>query len=264
MKRLFFFAKIAHFFKRMRIFAGIYLDEMKIKRLFTFPILLLNALLCVAQTSIPTISPTATYTLSDGTQEESSNYSGNAPLWGKFEANAENADGYTATFEWRFTLTGETEPYLVRYEQDTEVEFTKAGTHTIVLYALFQQGNDTIRYEEDYWDATDPLRVTIAESKLDMPNAFSPNGDGINDIYRAKDSYQSLVSFHAAIYNRWGQKLYEWDDPAGGWDGTYKGKDVKQGVYYVQVKAEGADGVKYNIRRDVNLLRGYNQNTISE
>ncbi|CCZ11253.1 putative uncharacterized protein [Prevotella sp. CAG:1092] len=93
-----------------------------------------------------------------------------------------------------------------------------------------------------------------------MPNAFSPNGDGINDIYKAKEGYQSIVEFHAYIFNRWGQKLYEWTDPAGGWDGKYKGKDVAQGVYYCLVKAKGADGRKYDIKTDVNLLRGYTEN----
>ena len=74
-----------------------------------------------------------------------------------------------------------------------------------------------------------------------------------------KSGYQSLVEFHAYIFNRWGQKLYEWTNPADGWDGTYNGKDVKEGVYYVLVKAKGADGRKYNIKRDVNLLRGYDE-----
>ena len=99
----------------------------------------------------------------------------------------------------------------------------------------------------------------MSESRLEMPNAFSPNGDGLNDVYRAKSGYRSIVEFHAAIFNRWGHKLYEWDDPAGGWDGKYKGKDVAQGVYFVLVKAKGADGRTYNIRRDVNLLRGHTE-----
>ena len=67
------------------------------------------------------------------------------------------------------------------------------------------------------------------------------------------------MEFHAYIFNRWGQKLYEWTDPADGWDGKYLGKDVKQGVYYVLVKAKGADGRKYDIKKDVNLLRGYTE-----
>ena len=125
----------------------------------------------------------------------------------------------------------------------------------------FTKGNDVIQYGQEYWSEQQPLRVTISESKLEMPNAFSPNGDGINDIYKAKDGYQSLTEFHAYIFNRWGQKLYEWTNPADGWDGKYKGKDVAQGVYYVLVKAKGADGKTYNIKRDVNLLRGYTEGT---
>lgn len=230
---------------------------MKIKQIFT----LLQMLLVTAAVwadNIPTISPAAIFITEEG-EEEGTEISGSAPLTGRFMANPENTDGYTAYYEWRFTMEGETEPYLVRYEQDTEYTFNSAGSHRIVLYATFVNGNDRIEYTQEYWDETGPIRVTISESKLEMPNAFSPNGDGINDIYKAKSGYQSITEFHASIFNRWGQKLYEWNDPAGGWDGTYKGKDVKQGVYFVLVKAKGADGREYNIKRDVNLLRGYTE-----
>ena len=44
-----------------------------------------------------------------------------------------------------------------------------------------------------------------------------------------------------------------------GWDGTYNGKPVKAGVYFVVVKAKGADGIDYEFRKAVNLLRGYNE-----
>ena len=147
-------------------------------------------------------------------------------------------------------------PYIIRYEQDTELEFTQSGTHRIVLYAKFTKDGEVQEFLTD----DSPVTVTISESQLQMPNAFSPNGDGINDIYKAKSGYQSLIEFHGYIFNRWGQKLFEWRDPADGWDGTYKGKPVKDGVYFCLVKAKGADGKEYNIKRDVNLLRGYIEN----
>ncbi len=100
--------------------------------------------------------------------------------------------------------------------------------------------------------------TTVMTSMLTFPNAFSPNGDLINDTYGAKEC-QNIVEFHAYIFNRWGQKLYEWTDPTGSWDGTYNGRDVKQGTYFVLVKARGADGQTFNIRKDVNLLRGYTE-----
>lgn len=233
---------------------------MRIIFLFSCVATLITAINIKADTydEIPTISPTATYVTDEG-EEENSNMSGNAPLVGRFQANPQNVGEYSANYEWRFTIDGESTPYLTRYEENTEYTFTKAGTHNIVVYATFINGNDTIAYTQEYWDEIGPMRVTISESKLEMPNAFSPNGDGINDIYKAKDGYQSIIEFHAYIFNRWGQKLYEWDDPAGGWDGKYNGKDVKQGVYFVLVKAKGADGRTFNIRRDVNLLRGYTE-----
>lgn len=233
---------------------------MRIILLFSCVATLITAINIKADTydEIPTISPTATYVTDEG-EEENSNMSGNAPLVGRFQANPQNVGEYSANYEWRFTIDGESTPYLTRYEENTEYTFTKAGTHNIVVYATFINGNDTIAYTQEYWDEIGPMRVTISESKLEMPNAFSPNGDGINDIYKAKDGYQSIIEFHAYIFNRWGQKLYEWDDPAGGWDGKYNGKDIKQGVYFVLVKAKGADGRTFNIRRDVNLLRGYTE-----
>lgn len=207
---------------------------------------------------VPTIDPQATFITDEG-EETSTSYSGSAPLTVVFHANAENVGMYTPHYEWRFTKEGETQPYLVRYEEETEYTFTEAGSHRIVLYATFINGNDTVAYTKDYWQDAQPITIQISESKLEMPNAFSPNGDGINDIYRAKNNYQSIVEFDAYIFNRWGQKIYEWHDPAGGWDGKFNGKDVKQGVYFVLVKAKGADGRQYNIKKDVNLLRGYTE-----
>ena len=213
-----------------------------------------------AQENMPAISPTATITTATGETQEVTEYSGSAPLQVHFAPNVENPEGYEAYYEWRFYKEGTSieEPYLVRHEEETDFTFNEAGGHCIALIAYFMNGNDTIvKYDTDYWMDATPIRISISTSKLDFPNAFSPNGDGMNDIYRAKTDYQSIVEFKAVIYNRWGQKLYEWNNPAGGWDGTFKGNPVKQGVYYVQVTAKGADGRRFNIKKDVNLLRTF-------
>lgn len=217
-----------------------------------------------AQENMPAISPTATITTATGETQEVTEYSGSAPLQVHFAPNVENPEGYEAYYEWRFYKEGTSieEPYLVRHEEETDFTFNEAGGHCIALIAYFMNGNDTIvKYDTDYWMDATPIRISISTSKLDFPNAFSPNGDGMNDIYRAKTDYQSIVEFKAVIYNRWGQKLYEWNNPAGGWDGTYKGNPAKQGVYYVQVTAKGADGRRFNIKKDVNLLRTFD-NTV--
>ncbi|MBR5657564.1 MAG: gliding motility-associated C-terminal domain-containing protein [Prevotella sp.] len=245
---------------------------MDFKQIFTLVAILFSAMHLYAQDEVPSISPKAVYVNNSGEEEESTVYSGSAPLTGRFSANPSNIGAYTPYYEWRFyTEEDPDEPYLIRYEQDTEYTFTTAGTHMIVCYAIFTQGTDTIAFTKTYWDETGPFIVSISESKLEMPNAFSPNGDGINDYYQAKGTFQgngpqSIISFEAYIFNRWGQKLYSWTDCykyEAGWDGTYNGSPVKDGVYFCLVKAKGADGRKFNIRTDVNLLRGYNENRSS-
>ena len=125
----------------------------------------------------------------------------------------------------------------------------------MTMIALSAQAQDVAENDSVASDST-----TVPTSTLVVPNAFSPNNDQINDVFKVK-SYQNIVEFHAYIFNRWGQKLYEWTNIDGGWDGTYRGNDVKQGTYFVLVKAKGADGETYNIRKDVNLLRGYIEGT---
>ena len=97
--------------------------------------------------------------------------------------------------------------------------------------------------------------IRIAESELEVPNAFSPNGDGVNDVFRVK--HKSLVRFNAYVFNRWGQQLYHWglQNIDVGWDGTAHGGNVPEGVYFIVVEAEGADGVNYRIKSDINILR---------
>ena len=67
--------------------------------------------------------------------------------------------------------------------------------------------------------------------------------------------YQSLVSFEMWVYNRWGQLLFHTKDPAHGWDGTQNGRSVPTGAYYYLIKARGTDGITYNKKGDINVLR---------
>ncbi len=215
--------------------------------------------------------PTVTISMdvTDSTGDEQSgqtNYEGSAPINAVFSFETSGAEDWTMTYEWRFAHEGGSidEPYMIRYEESPEVTFTVAGTDTIVLYTTFKRdGSSDVVYDAEYWRESGGLTILASESVLTFPNAFSPNGDGINDYYKPK-SYESIVEFEATIFNRWGQKIYSWNDVAGdGWDGTKGGRDVKQGVYYVLVKARGADGRKFEIKKDVNLLRGYTESTSS-
>ncbi|MCI7400557.1 MAG: gliding motility-associated C-terminal domain-containing protein [Prevotella sp.] len=217
---------------------------MRKKLLFTLLIACFWPLIVLAD-----FNPTAYYTI-DGEEMESTDMiaDAQAPLTVRFAANPTETEGDVG-YEWRFTREGEEKPFMTRYEETTTYEFKQSGMTKVELYVTMAG------YDEAELTAT--FSISITNSMLEMPNAFSPNGDGVNDIYKAKENHKSIVEFHAYIFNRWGQKIYDWTDINGGWDGTWNGKDVKDGTYYVLVKAKGADGINYEIKKDVNVLRKY-------
>jgi gliding motility-associated-like protein len=76
----------------------------------------------------------------------------------------------------------------------------------------------------------------ISEPSIEIPNVFTPNGDGLNDLFMVKSS--GITSLHADIFDRWGIKLYSWDGVTGSWDGKNKsGNTSSNGVYYYIIKA---------------------------
>ncbi|MGM9633697.1 MAG: gliding motility-associated C-terminal domain-containing protein [Alloprevotella sp.] len=215
---------------------------------------ILSAFVAFLSLSAQTAEPTMTIVTADGTESEETAYEGSAPLKAHFKANPQDVGDYTPLYEWRIRRTTDTSPFLIRYDEDIDYEFTESGAFVIELNISFVHGTDTLEFVMD-----SPFTVNVSESQLEFPNAFSPNGDGINDIFKAKEGYKSIVSFEAAVFSRWGKKLYEWRDLDGGWDGRSGGHDVPDGAYYLVVKARGADGRNYNIKKVINILRGYTE-----
>ena len=206
----------------------------------------------------------------------SNNYEGSAPITAVMTARVvyDDEDGVEtdypdATFygSWRVWSEGGQmeEPEISNPSNPVDFTFRSSGKDSIAYVGYVTIGYDdheeTIQITPEYIREHEYFfTVKTYESKLQFPNAFSPNGDSYNDKFLAKEA-QSIVEFHAAVYNRWGQKLYEWDNVNDGWDGTFHGKAVKDGVYYIQVKARGSDGQVFNIKKDINLMRGYEETT---
>lgn len=234
------------------------------KRYILFLFSLLGVLSLYSQTEVAMPEPTMLVVTSDGEEtlfSAGEDFSGEAPVTVRLYANAEEVEGYTLVCVWNFTKEDETEPFLVRYENEVEIVLEESGATRIQPVITYTSKENSDVYWEFGTESYAPFTVVLAESSLEVPNAFSPNGDGINDYFNVYN-VKSIVSFNAAIYNRWGQQLYSWgidemDCENCGWDGTYKGKPVRPGVYFVVVNAKGADGIEYEIRRDVNLLRSF-------
>ena len=213
-----------------------------------------------AQDVYPSVAPAGSYTTVEGEEISDASSAQDAPLVAHFTANPSNLGDYSARYEWKIYRSGEEDQPLVhRFEQDIDYTFLESGTFCVQLYATFVLGTDTIAFPEE-GEAT-PIMVSISESKLEFPNAFSPNEvpDGFNDVLKAKDGHQSIVSFQAAVFTRWGQKIYSWTDVNEGWDGRWNGRLVKDGGYLLVVSARGADGKKYSIRKVISVITGYDK-----
>jgi gliding motility-associated-like protein len=90
-------------------------------------------------------------------------------------------------------------------------------------------------------------RVWIYESRIIIPNAFTPNGDGHNETFRPLVLTEGVTNFSMLIYNRWGQLIFESKDYTTGWDGQVKNKYAPPGVYiYV---------ISYNVRTGVESFK---------
>jgi gliding motility-associated-like protein len=75
---------------------------------------------------------------------------------------------------------------------------------------------------------------------MEIPNVFTPNGDGNNDYFMINAKH--LNSYSIVIYNRWGKKVFESNNVSQSWDG----KNVEDGTYYYIIKALGMNGKEYD------------------
>lgn len=173
---------------------------------------------------------------------DSGTLGGSAPVTIDFEAAITDAVIFK---EWQFARDAEFDLIDLRVNEENVTQtFTEYGT----TYVRFVAGNAAGTC--DYTSET--FTVNVGESRLECPNAFSPNDDGVNDQWKV--SYKSIISFDCHIFNRWGQELAHLTDPSQGWDGKYNGKTVPPGAYYYVITARGADGRKYKLSGDINII----------
>jgi gliding motility-associated-like protein len=79
------------------------------------------------------------------------------------------------------------------------------------------------------------VKVDVEEAcpYLWVPNSFSPNDDGLNDVFKPKA--QKVSDYRLTVYNRWGERVFQSAKVSEGWDGTFDGKQAPTGVYLYQI-----------------------------
>ena len=98
-------------------------------------------------------------------------------------------------------------------------------------------------------------RGDLYPSMLFMPNAFTPDGNGINDLYPLNKFPKMGSLYNVKLYNRWGEKLVELTTPDVNWDGNFNGVAAPEGAYVYLATWIGCDNVRRTIRGSFHLLR---------
>jgi len=123
-------------------------------------------------------------------------------------------------------------------------QFLQTGNYNVCLTAFKNSFCKSIFCKEVYVDVS--LIVGI-------PSAFSPNGDGVNDILYARG--KGIKAFSLTIYNRFGQIVFETSDINQGWDGRYKGQNQPIDTYSYVLHAVGFGGTKKVLKGNITLLK---------
>lgn len=195
----------------------------------------------------------ATQQTRENSNEQSSDdgtLGGSAPVEIEFASHCTDAVVYK---EWQISQSQDFSTIDYRYnEESLDYTFRDQGTFYVKFVGSNSDGSCSVE--------GDVYTISIGESVLDCPNVFSPNSStGYNDEWKV--SYKSIVDFKCWIFDRYGNLVCQFNDPSQGWDGKYKGKYVKAGVYYYVIEAKGADGKQYKKKGDINIINSTRTDT---
>ena len=96
-------------------------------------------------------------------------------------------------------------------------------------------------------------KTLLPDVGIFVPNTFTPNADGKNDVLKVYGNY--IAKMNLQVYNQWGERVFETNDIAGGWDGNYKGKPQPVGVYIYVLRVENNNGEVVTKKGSINLIR---------
>ena len=131
--------------------------------------------------------------------------------------------------------------------------YTEPGSYIVTAIVNFGCNTDTFTTDISIIDCSTPDSIDYSCS-LEIPNAFSPNADGINDLFGPVVNCFA-GTFQLDIYNRWGERVYSTNQLSLPWDGTYAGNPAPLGVYVYMLQTTSATGLSQLESGNVTLLR---------
>lgn len=138
----------------------------------------------------------------------------------------------------------------IKYKWNTVTKDVTGGVY------VRSPGVYAVTAELDGCIATDSI-IVKKSCYIDIPNVFTPNGDGKNDYFLPRQLLsRNVTEFDMQVYNRWGQLIYATNTANGrGWDGTFKGSEQPTGVYVYNILVNFGNGTNERYQGNVTLLR---------
>jgi len=130
----------------------------------------------------------------------------------------------------------------------TNQTYTVIDSGTYVVHVLTQDGcsySDTIRIDD--------CIINVDDCEIGIPDAFSPNGDGMNDEFKVLGKCVDKITL--VIYDRWGEKVFETTNPNQGWDGINKGKKFDNGVFAYYLRITTFKGTDFTYKGNISLIK---------
>jgi gliding motility-associated-like protein len=173
-----------------------------------------------------------------------SDFSFSPSVSSSFDPNVQftNQSQFAEGYEWRFGTAG------FSFERNPMYEFPDTGSYAVTLIGYHELGcSDTIT------KVIDVVPVTAVH----MPNAFTPNNDGLNDVFKPVGITQGIRDYQLSIWNRWGSSIFTSNQVDVGWNGEINnaGELVPGGVYIYQVSYKKPRGEIVNLEGHLTLIR---------
>jgi gliding motility-associated-like protein len=150
-------------------------------------------------------------------------------------SNGENLKSW----DWHFRGVNQ-----VKKNAETSYIFSDAGSYPVAMVV------------KNTWGCSDTIiKVVVVEEDFGffVPNAFTPNGDDVNEVFVPMN--RGVKGYSMMVFNRWGQKLFETSNPGSGWDGTFKGQPCTEDVYTWKIDARSSRDRQKNLTGTVLLYR---------
>jgi len=121
-------------------------------------------------------------------------------------------------------------------------------------YSIRETGTYWVKAYNACFSSTDSVDINFDDCKtcVHMPDAFTPNGDGVNDLF-APIIGCDFTNYLLKVFNRWGMEVFESSNPVDGWDGRYSGKASEMGTYVWELDYAGS---QHSLALD-QRLKGY-------